>query len=101
MIGKFIWKEENHIIVLKGIESWLGGLRLTEKLFWIAYLFIYSVRPSYPLLCVAGTGKSHTLRVIVEALKTKNIIVCAPTGLSSLIVNGSTIHSTFGLMDGR
>jgi len=53
----------------------------------------------------AGTGKSYLLKFIVEALEqqknhagdTKQVGVCAPTGVAAIIVGGSTLHSFFGI----
>ena len=53
-----------------------------------------------------GTGKTHTLKHIIQKLA-GNVIVCASTGLSSVILSdglqmqAKTVHSLFGLMDGR
>jgi ATP-dependent exoDNAse (exonuclease V) alpha subunit len=43
----------------------------------------------------AGTGKSYTLRKLRK--KYKNSIVCAPTGVAALNVDGLTIHKAFGI----
>lgn len=47
-----------------------------------------------------GTGKSFTLRRIIEALKAKNgadsVLVTAPTGVAALIAEGQTLHSSPG-----
>ena len=47
-----------------------------------------------------GTGKSFTLRRIIEALKAKNgtdsVLVTAPTGVAALIAQGQTLHSSPG-----
>jgi len=42
----------------------------------------------------AGTGKSTLLKYFVEHTK-KNVVVCAPTGIAALNINGQTIHSFF------
>lgn len=53
----------------------------------------------------AGTGKSFLIRRIVDdaRLRGKNVIVCAPTGVAALNVDGATLHRTFqapiGLID--
>lgn len=46
----------------------------------------------------AGTGKSYLLNKIISDLKHmgKQVIVCAPTGMAALNIDGSTIHRTFG-----
>ena len=43
----------------------------------------------------AGTGKSYTLQKLRK--KYKNSIVCAPTGVAALNVDGLTIHKAFGI----
>lgn len=43
----------------------------------------------------AGTGKSYLLNHFLESNKKKNILVCAPTGIAAINVNGSTLHRTF------
>ena len=50
-----------------------------------------------------GTGKTHTLKHTIQKLA-GNVIVCASTGLSGVILSGlqmqaKTVHSLFGLMD--
>jgi ATP-dependent DNA helicase PIF1 len=44
----------------------------------------------------AGTGKSFTLRKMLQKEKRK-FIVCAPTGIAAQNVNGVTIHSAFNI----
>ena len=44
----------------------------------------------------AGTGKSHRLKEILSQ-ETRPHLVCAPTGIASINVGGSTIHRTFGI----
>lgn len=43
----------------------------------------------------AGTGKSTLLSFLIENTD-KSVAVCAPTGVASLNVGGTTIHSLFG-----
>ena len=47
-----------------------------------------------------GTGKSFTLRKIIDALKEKHgecgVLVAAPTGVAALIAEGQTLHSKPG-----
>lgn len=45
----------------------------------------------------AGTGKSFLIRRIVDdaRLRGLNVLVCAPTGVAALNVDGATIHRTF------
>ena len=47
----------------------------------------------------AGTGKSTLLQAILQELESmgKRVLVCAPTGISALNIDGVTIHSAFGL----
>jgi ATP-dependent exoDNAse (exonuclease V) alpha subunit len=44
----------------------------------------------------AGTGKSTLLRYFKDHTK-KSVVVCAPTGIAALNVEGQTIHSLFTL----
>lgn len=46
----------------------------------------------------AGTGKSYLLNKIILDLKRmgKQVLVCAPTGMAALNIDGATIHRTFG-----
>ena len=58
---------------------------------------------------VAGTGKTRLLQEIVESCRHKNMLICAPTGLSANVLNerlpkgvhAATLQFAFGLMDGR
>jgi ATP-dependent DNA helicase PIF1 len=47
----------------------------------------------------AGTGKSYTIKYIIELLKTqnKNIGLTATTGTAAFIIGGQTIHSFMGM----
>ncbi len=47
----------------------------------------------------AGTGKTYLLNKYIEYLKNRKItpVVLAPTGIAASHINGSTIHSFFGL----
>ena len=76
---------------------------------------------SFFLTGAAGTGKSYTLRAIIQALKNKfdmleesktsssslpldrasrSLAICAPTGAAGLNVGGQTIHSWAGIGQG-
>jgi len=44
----------------------------------------------------AGTGKSHRLRELLSK-ETRPHLICAPTGIASVNIGGSTIHRTFGI----
>ena len=44
----------------------------------------------------AGTGKSYTLRKMLQGEKRK-FVVCAPTGIAAQNVDGVTIHSAFSI----
>nr|CCC91822.1 unnamed protein product [Trypanosoma congolense IL3000] len=44
----------------------------------------------------AGTGKSHLLRAIIEALPKAKTFVTATTGLAALNLSGTTLHSFSG-----
>lgn len=45
----------------------------------------------------AGTGKSYVINAFLEEMDTqeKNVLVCAPTGIAAINVNGVTIHRSF------
>ena len=47
----------------------------------------------------AGTGKSYTIDKFLEQCEkdNKQVVVCAPTGIAALQVNGVTIHRVFRL----
>lgn len=45
----------------------------------------------------AGTGKSYVLNQFLAKNTRKNILVCAPTGIAAINVNGSTLHRVFGV----
>lgn len=61
-----------------------------------AYAMAMSGKPLF-ITGGAGTGKSHTLRMIVEGLKRngKAVIVCSYTGTAASLIGGSTIHKVF------
>lgn len=46
----------------------------------------------------AGTGKSYVLQRFIRSLRKqkKRALVCAPTGIAAINVNGITIHRAFG-----
>lgn len=48
----------------------------------------------------AGTGKSFVIEKVMEELKNKKILVCAPTGIAATNVGGTTIHKLLGLKEG-
>ncbi|MEE1071872.1 MAG: DEAD/DEAH box helicase [Cellulosilyticum sp.] len=44
----------------------------------------------------AGTGKSFVISEAIDMLEgNKNVMVCAPTGIAALNINGATIHRAF------
>ena len=47
----------------------------------------------------AGTGKSFFIRVLINLIRLKNIsyVVCASTGIAASLIDGFTVHSTFGI----
>jgi ATP-dependent DNA helicase PIF1 len=47
----------------------------------------------------AGTGKTHVMAAMIEALRERglSVVVCAPTGQAAQHLDGLTIHSLFGL----
>ena len=55
------------------------------------------------ILGSAGTGKSHLVKKIADALKKigKKVQLTGTTGIASSLLNGITIHKFLGLKDGR
>jgi ATP-dependent DNA helicase PIF1 len=49
------------------------------------------------MLGVAGTGKSQIIKHLKEYITDKNIFLTSTTGVSALSINGSTVHSFFGV----
>jgi len=51
----------------------------------------------------AGTGKSFTVKYIIDILKknNKNYALTAPTGTAAIIIGGMTIHSFMGIGLGK
>lgn len=45
----------------------------------------------------AGTGKTFLLEHYIKNNEDKNLLVCAPTGIAALNIEGTTIHRAFGL----
>ena len=45
----------------------------------------------------AGTGKSFLLTAFLQDNLSKNIVICAPTGIAAINVGGSTLHKTFNI----
>ena len=46
----------------------------------------------------AGTGKSYVINhFLAEVEYSKNVIVCAPTGIAALNIGGATLHRTFDI----
>ncbi len=43
----------------------------------------------------AGTGKSYVVREFIRKNRGRNLMVCAPTGIAALQVNGVTLHRAF------
>ncbi len=60
------------------------------------YQYIISTNKHLFITGKAGTGKSVLLQHLRENTQ-KNAIVCAPTGIAAINVNGQTIHSLFRL----
>ena len=63
-----------------------------------------SIAGSQPQLCtiligVAGTGRSHVVRLLIAKLRACgfSILVCGASGVAALNVGGRTIHSLFSL----
>lgn len=45
----------------------------------------------------AGTGKSLVIKAFCERNKHKNIVLCAPTGMAAINIEGVTLHRLFNL----
>ena len=53
--------------------------------------------PIYMVVCgIAGTGKSYLINCLKPLLQDK-LRVCAPTGVTSYNIDGSSLHSLFNL----
>lgn len=74
-------------------ESLLKKLEINQEKLEI-YKEITSSTRNFFITGKAGTGKSTLLKYIRDSLRKKAIVV-SPTGVASLIVGGSTIHSAF------
>lgn len=48
----------------------------------------------------AGTGKSTLLRIFLDSIAGRKVLVTAPTGVAALNIDGFTIHRTFGFRPG-
>lgn len=68
--------------------------------------FILHDRKNVFITGSAGTGKSYLLKYLVQELRKKShpisketlkVAICAPTGVSAILVGGNTIHSFFGI----
>ena len=79
-------KLESHAVVLDPKQQHILDLCLTGKNVYLSGL--------------AGTGKTYLLRHIADRLRikfgAKRVAVVSPTGISSIIVGGQTIHSMAG-----
>jgi hypothetical protein len=71
----------------------LAGIEMTEE-FRTAKALVESGIPILLATGQAGTGKS-TLIQVMRHTTPKNVVVVAPTGVSALNAQGSTIHSFF------
>lgn len=58
---------------------------------------VFDAGHSFFLTGKAGTGKSFVTRQIIDQCKKqkKQVLVCAPTGIAAINVDGVTIHSAF------
>ena len=73
------------------------GPEITEEnLFQVAEAIINQTNTCAFITGKAGTGKSTFIKHVVDT-SNKNIVVVAPTGIAAINVQGSTIHSFFGL----
>ena len=60
-----------------------------------AYELMESTSGNFFITGKAGTGKSFLLKIFEKATK-KRVLKVAPTGVSALNIEGTTIHSVFG-----
>lgn len=51
----------------------------------------------------AGTGKTHVTQIMIDAMRDAGlqVVVCAPTGQAAQHLDGTTIHTLFGLTPAR
>lgn len=51
----------------------------------------------------AGTGKTHVTQAMIDAMRDADlqVVVCAPTGQAAQHLDGTTIHTLFGLVPPR
>jgi RecG-like helicase len=83
-------------------SEWLRHLSETQAK--IAQEIIRAVRQRQPGLMLlkgsAGTGKTHTVKIILEILRERNIpyLISATTGIAAVQYSGGqTVHSLFSL----
>lgn len=68
-------------------------LTITKE-FKNAFDAIETTKDNFFITGQAGTGKSTLLQYFIDNTK-KNVVVCAPTGVAAINVQGVTIHSFF------
>jgi ATP-dependent DNA helicase PIF1 len=82
-------------------EFWQGNVDRSPDLSleqWWAYLTACASNKPVFITGNAGTGKSHLLKFIrVNSKFSENLVICAPTGMAAVNVQGATLHRIFGL----
>ncbi len=78
-------------------KGWIPSETLFDKATEPAKFALYNTFQNYFITGKAGTGKSTLLKEFVEYCKENDIncAVVAPTGIASINVGGTTIHSMF------
>ena len=80
---------------------WEGNVDRSSELSleqWWAYLTACASEKPVFITGNAGTGKSHLLKFIRDnSAFSDNLVVCAPTGMAAVNVQGATLHRIFGL----
>ena len=97
-----------HSIAIKTAEYeselksfWQGNVERSSDLSleqWWAYLTACASEKPVFITGNAGTGKSHLLKFIRDHSRfNENLVVCAPTGMAAVNIQGATLHRIFGL----
>jgi hypothetical protein len=80
---------------------WQGNVERSSDLSleqWWAYLTACASEKPVFITGNAGTGKSHLLKFIRDHSRfNENLVVCAPTGMAAVNIQGATLHRIFGL----
>lgn len=86
---------------MRALYKRIGMLRLqlNERQWWA---FSSAMRGDNIFLTGgAGTGKSHTLRIIRQYLAKKSYVLCASTGCAAALIGGQTFHQALALGEAR